>query len=788
MRAPRVGMLVAATYAVLVAPAGADQPPAGPAPAEPAAAPADQVEGLTVLDIRIEGRQQLSEAYIRSQIRTAVGEPYADAVVREDIRRLLRTGKFADVYATTRVEEGGVTVIFHVQERPTLVDVRFEGNREVGTDRLRDESGIAPGDPLSLFAVRQAARRLLEYYHSLGYNEAQVTFDEDQVRSERIVVYRIVEGPRVRVSAVRFEGNNSYRDLELLWQIQTRPYFPLLQPGLFDVDQIARDEEALRRFYRDRGYLDVRVSHRVEFDEAREKATVTFLIDEGVRYTVRQVSLEGNEQFPEERLRALLSTAPGAFFVRTRLEQDTRRLLDFYGQRGYLEAVVQPAWVFTDEPGTVDVTFHITEGPSYRVGEVVIRGNRTTKDKVVRREVRLLPGGVFDLVRARESERRLRESPIFKSARITPVGQDPVYRDALVEVEEAERTGQILFGFGVTSNSGLIGNIVIENNNFDIADWPRSLEELFRGQAFRGAGQSLRLQLEPGTEFNRFRIDFTEPYLLDQPISLGTSLYLFERGRDEYDERRLGIHVRFGRRFESGLLENWSAELALRLEWVKIDSIGLFAARDIRDAEGQNFITSATLSLAYDTTDSRLVPTRGYRFATAYEQAGALGGDFTFGKLSASYTWYRTLRIDEFDRKHVLALRARTGFIFGDAPVFERFYAGGIGSMRGFEFRGISPRAGIREDRVGGDFLLLTGAEYSFPLVGDTLRGVVFLDMGTVESSVKIDNWRVALGAGLRLTLDFFGPIPLEFDFAVPLVKDDDDDTQVFSFFLGTTF
>ncbi|MBN1341218.1 MAG: BamA/TamA family outer membrane protein, partial [Phycisphaerae bacterium] len=307
-------------------------------------------------------------------------------------------------------------------------------------------------------------------------------------------------------------------------------------------------------------------------------------------------------------------------------------------------------------------------------------------------------------------------------------------------------------------------------------------------KAFKGAGQTLRLQFEPGTELTRLRLDFREPYLLDQPVSFGQGFYLFTRGRDAYDEQRIGTQTSFGHRFQRGLLRGWAGEVAFRIEGVDISGVDFDDAREIRDMEGSHFLSSVKGTLVRDTTDSRFMPTEGSRLMVSYEQFGALGGDYDFGKLTGSYSWHKTLRTDVLDRKSVLTLHARAGQIFGDSPVFERFFGGGIGSVRGFEFRGISPRAGIHDDRVGGDFMLVGGAEYNFPIYGKILRGVAFCDMGTVEEDFGISTWRASLGLGARVLVEWFGPIPMAFDFSVPINKDDYDDTQIFQFSFGTTF
>ena len=480
-----------------------------------------------------------------------------------------------------------------------------------------------------------------------------------------------------------------------------------------------------------------------------------------------------------------------SFFVRLRMLRSTCFLAclpawllmptsDAFAQREQMS--------LPEQPGYVVLNFEIEEGALIHIGHIAVRGNQNTKDKVARRELRFFPGEVFNTTKIKEARQRLIETRLFEEATtITPVGDEPGVRDVLVEVREAQSTF-FLVGVGVTSDAGVLGNLTLENRNFDIGDWPRDFGELFTFRSFRGAGQTARLELEPGTELTRFRLQFHEPYLLDQPLSLGTSLYLFQRGRDAYTEQRMGTNVSFGRRFQEGPLAGWAGEVALRNEWIRIfdiDDPRWARADEVLEASGTNYLISVKGTILRDRTDSRFFPTRGDRLRFSWEQAS---GDFNFAKALASYTWHKTLRTDMFERKSVLSMHADTGYIFGDAPLFERFYAGGIGSMRGFDYRGVSPRGGFGDDRVGGDFMILTGAEYSFPVWGKTLRGVVFADMGTVEEDFEITEWRASLGVGARILVRFFGPVPLAFDFGVPIAKGGEDDTRIFSFSFGASF
>jgi len=447
---------------------------------------------------------------------------------------------------------------------------------------------------------------------------------------------------------------------------------------------------------------------------------------------------------------------------------------------GYIHASVLPGKRFKVKPGLVDLVYKIKESDQYRVGEVIIRGNSVTQDRIIRRQMRVFPEQLFNTVAIEQSESRLRELGLFDSVEISPVGRDPDRRDALVEVAEG-RTAEFLIGVGVSSNHGLLGNISFRQRNFDFLNWPKSWREFMTAQGWKGAGQTYAMVAEPGTELMRYHIEWLDPMLFDLPYSVGAKAFAFSRNRRDYDESRLGGVFSFGHRFKN----RWYGELATRVEGIRINDVDSNVAQEIRDVDGTHALLGLKGSLVRDRTDSRWLPSKGDRLRFSAEQ---VTGDFDFTVLQAGYSRYYTLLIDAQERKHVVALRSKVGAIAGDAPVFEKFYGGGMGSIRGFDYRGISPRSGPNEDPIGGDFMAFVGAEYSFPLVARQLRGVVFLDTGTVERDVTITTYRAALGVGLRWIIPIFGPVPMSFDFAFPLAKDAQDDTQVFSFSLGWMF
>lgn len=747
------------------------------------------LDGTLISEVRIVGLQRVDESYVRNQLRSQVGQPYAQGEVQGDRSRLLRTGRFYDVRAEPQLLDGRIVLTYTLVERQAILSVDYEGAYAFKRKKLDEALPFAAGDPLSLFMVRQGQEAIERLYKEKGYAYVEVTFDEKLAENEQRVVYLIVENQRVRVREVSFEGNTVFSKQELQGVVATKPYLPIFRAGDFDPDRAVRDAAAVQKYYRDRGYLDAEVGYRSEFEDvAREKLVVVFQVNEGTRYLVGELRLQGFNVFTEEELLTEMILKVGDPLLDARLQADVKRLTTLYGSHGYIYAHVVPSWVFAAEPGQVVVTLAFAEGQPFNIGDIQVRGNAHTQEKCVRRELRFYPEEIYDITKTQDAENRLKGTGLFTAATIEPVGDEQGVRDALVTVEENPQTTQFIAGVGASSNSGLIGNITLENTNFDITDWPKSWGEFFRGRAFRGAGQTMRISLNPGTELNSFRVDFREPYLMDKPIGFGAGVYLFDRDRDGYTEQRVGTTFSFDKRFEDGFLKGWAGEVAFRAEYVNVKDRQAFAAKDIRDVDGGNYLSTARLSLVHDTTDSRFTPSRGHRFRASWEQAGAMGGDFYHAKLGANYVQHWTVFVDENDRKSVVSARGEVNQILGDAPVFERYYAGGIGSMRGFNYRGISPRDGLRNNRVGGDFMALCGAEYSFPLYTDLIRGVFFTDMGTVERDFGISTWRMSIGGGIRLTLPIFGTIPMEFDLAAPISKGGDDDTQIFSFFIGLPF
>jgi outer membrane protein insertion porin family len=472
-------------------------------------------------------------------------------------------------------------------------------------------------------------------------------------------------------------------------------------------------------------------------------------------------------------------------------QADVKQILKLYRQDGFIDAKVEQKREFASKD-TVNMAFDITEGERFRIGQVEITGNEQTQDKVIRRvldEYDFQPGQWYnaDTVRgdgSGELEKTVKNTVLLENITITPAGKKPGQRDAQVNVTEGQ-TGMVMIGAGVASDSGIIGQLTFEQRNFDITNKPKGFGELITGQAYKGAGQNLRIAMEPGTEVSQYSVAFSDPYFRDKPVSFDIIGSSYERGFESYDEKRLKGFVGFENREK----DHWRKSIGFRVENVDVANIETDAPQEIKDVSGNNLLASVIFGIGRDLTDSRFTPSKGIIYNVNYEQTG---GDYTFGILSGTYKYFSTLYEDLAERKTILATRLYAATTVGDAPPFEKFYAGGSTSIRGFEYRGVSTRGlqtGVpnpkREDPIGSDWIFLANAEVAVPVISENFSWLFFVDSGAIDTG----GYRASVGTGIQILIpQWFGPVPMRFEFAMPFMKAEGDVTQVFSFSIGRLF
>lgn len=748
-----------------------------------------------ISEIRVRGLKDVKEELVRNQIRLAPGDPYSAEVVREDIRRIVYLGRFSQVFPEVQpTDDGGVILTYVVNEQPALADVQVVGNSSVSDQELLGMVLLRAGDPVDPYAIDRGKKAIEEAYQDRGYFVVSVSVDEQLLADSNVLLYRLREGPRPRIERIVFEGNENFDGDQLDAQIKSSEQFLIFKKGELSREQLDEDAGLLRDFYRDRGYLNANVGRQIELSPNQKNATVRFVIDEGERFTVGKVIVKGNMVLPTEQILTAMALKVGGVCADDARRKSQQDVTDMYGRLGFLDIFVRVEFKQRlDQPKPVaDVEVTIQEGFASRVGTVTIGGNEITKTKVIQRQTRGIdPGERFDRSGIEVTETRLSESALFSKADLTVLGEpgDPV-RDVFIEVVE-QQTGNLAFGVGASSDAGVVGAIDLTQRNFDIADTPETLGEFITGKAFRGAGQYFAISLQPGNETSRYSVSFREPYLLESDLFLDSTLFIFQRQREKYDEGRLGGAIGIGQRFG----DVYSATVRARAEQIDISDLDDDAPVDVFAVEGDSLLTSLGLSITRSDVDSRLFPTRGTRTTVGITQAGALGGDYDFTSVDAEFRAYWTVDEDFFGYKTVLSMRMETSYIVdGDAPTFEQYYAGGHRSFRGFRYRGVGPR-GIRNDNgkvgddpVGGDWLFLLSFEYNFPIYEDTFRWVIFTDTGTVQDDFGFDQYRVSVGTGIRLKLPFLGQAPFALDVAVPILKEEGDEVRYISFDFAVPF
>jgi outer membrane protein insertion porin family len=547
---------------------------------------------------------------------------------------------------------------------------------------------------------------------------------------------------------------------------------------------IENDKVKLADYYKAFGYLDVHVSREIHWNDDGRTAALIFHVQEGPRYQIKdKPHVSGVASIPVETLEQVSTVKAGQYYKQADIDKDLSRIKDYLGNTG--REVRAQAVPVSDRntPGVCTVQYEVVERPPAKVGTFFIVGNERTKDRVILRQVPLFPGQVLTYPDLRVAQRQLERLGIFKPGSIEvtaeddPNNPDSEYKNIFVKLEE-DNTGSLLFGVGVNSDAGLTGSIVLNERNFDISRFPTSIDDLLSGNAFRGAGQEFRMEAVPGTTLQRYTASWREPFLFDSQFSLGVSGYYYDRVFNEDTESRTGVRVTLGRKLDP----YWTASVSARTENVNVNSLAPGVPVDYTSVEGNNFLLGLGAHLTYDDRDSVLRATEGSLLDTSVEECT---GAYTFPLVNIDYNKYLTVwqRADGSGR-HVVALHSSVGWAGANTPEYERFFAGGFRSIRGFEFRGVGPSDGIY--KTGGDFMVLNSVEYQVPLVAkDAIYAVGFIDSGTVESSVEFKDYRVSAGVGLRIVVPMLGQVPIALDFGIPIVKGPNDNTQVFSFWLG---
>lgn len=830
-------------------------PAAGQAPAEQRRAPpiVDQVE--------VRGNRRYSREQVLAALGQREGAPLDGPAVSQGVKRLWQSFRVRAEVAVEPVlgapADGSehVRLVLSVVEMPSDLEPRFIGNDAIKADRLREWALIEDRTELFLHQAPRVRQRILEGYQRDGFYWAEVNIvarGEDETSAALSdVIFEIREGPRVRVRGVEIHGNQSMPD-ERSWLIFKDGLSHLAKRELagkrltnwfgskFVAETLEADVLAMRQVYRDRGWLDAVVEvERLEFNAQRNRVTIHIAVDEGVRYTVSKLRIEGVKygageddlepaplELPEEQLVGKCLMVPGAVIERITQDKDREALRGAYSELGriYHESLgrdvswdfLEPVYVFDVAHKTAEVIYRVVQGRRLSIREIQFAGTSHTRDRVLRREVSIFPGDQADLKEINRSLSRIHGTGYFNDEynrldhrlpfyRFLPVDGDPGAVDLVFEVQEGRVIDFSISG-GVDSNDGLFGIVTLGMRNFDVADTPRSFGSTFREvydkEAFHGAGQRVDIELAPGTELSRYRFHFLEPDLFRlhlNPISLDLDVTERIRRFDTHDEDRFSTGIRLGRKFTQDLSMSvgyvWS-----EVEVSDLDDPAVPPTLAAQEPLGEQSVTGPTFDLSLRKLDNYISPREGFsvRWNNRFN-LGDLGSDIEYIDSQVHLDGYRPVGQKEDGTKILVHLGLDLGVLppIGDTeelPYSERAFLGGSQNMRGFGYRGVGPTDELSGYALGGETFANASLEWIYPLHSTTqpgtyqrqemLRLIVFSDWGVLDVDpfqIDPDEIRGSVGFGLGLAY----PLPLSLNFGFPVIYQDEDIRQVFSFTLA---
>lgn len=760
-----------------------------------------QAHAAVVSRIDVRGNQRVDADTIRNYVGIRPGVSFAQTDLDEAVKRLFATGLFSDV----SVNQAGGTLVVTVSEYSIVNQVLFDGNKKIKDAQLRTTVQLQPRGAFSNAAMEADIETIKAAYSRIGRDDATVTASVNQLEGNRVnVIFHINEGGRTKIDSISFVGNDAYSDGRLRDIISTKKSNILsfmTRNDIYDEARLRADEEALRRFYYNRGYADFQViSAEANLDESTNKYSIVFTVDEGARYTFGDISIDSTiPEIDPTSLRSLVETRSGDHYSAEDVENSIIAITEHLASKGYAFAQVTPRGDRDFANHTISVLYTIDQGARAYIQRIEIRGNTRTRDYVIRREFDLSEGDAFNQVLIQRAKKRLEALDFFESVNIsTAPGSEPDQVVLVVDVVE-KSTGELSIGAGYTTG-GSTGNAGF------------TLEGAIGERNFLGRGQSIRVSVAGGASSRDYMLSFTEPYFLGRRISAGFDIYRQTRnynygGANLYNSEVTGGTVRFG----LPITQNLTTQLAYNFTSERytytttcdangdgIPDGGCAVAPAIQSAiGGPNWIKSSVSgSLIYNTIDNIKNPHDGI-YANFTTEVAGLGGNARFVKLTGRASYYKTIS-DELDLVGLVV--AGGGYVQGfggtGLRVFDLFQSNDR-IIRGFAYNGIGPVDATTGQQLGGTTYFNATAELQFPMPGVPqsfgLRGAFFADAATLygNSLVGVNAasagmlWRASVGASL-IWASPFGP--LRVDYAIPVMQQASDRIQNFNFGISTRF
>jgi outer membrane protein insertion porin family len=710
------------------------------------------ISGISFVNsIQIKGNRRIESDAILAVVDTQKGDRFDQAILNQDLRTIINMGYFKDVQIEVEDEANGKAVTFNVVEKPYITKIAFEGNKEYKEDKLKEEIGIKQFAVLNLSEVKQSINTLKEFYKKNGYYNVAITERIDELaNNESSLTYIIDEGKKVHIRKIEFLGNEVYKDDDLIGMMKTdtKGFFSFMtNSGVLEQNKLDYDVYQLTKFYQNQGYVDAVVGDPEIAYDKKKGLTITISIIEGKRYKVGEVNVTGDLIRPERALLARISLNKLEYFSNEALYNDIETLKSICAEEGYAYADVTKVAQEDGETLMINTTFNITLNKKVRIERINIKGNTNTRDKVIRRELKLVEGEYYSslsLVASKANLTRLTylENPDIKT--IEGSADDLMVLD--VEVTEAHR-GTFSIGAGYSSFDHLFASVSV------------SLDNLF------GRGQSLAVEGSIGSRTTEYNLKFTEPWLFDKNVSGTAAIYNLNTEYDDFSKESRGGAVGIG--FLLGIDDYTRGTISYGYDDAYVNSYYSYISPIIQDMVGINVKSSVTTGISRDTRDSLWGTSKGsWNTATLEYAGGALGGTSAFNKFTAASSWFFPIW-----SSHVIMLKGSAGVVYqrpeGNLPVYEKFMLGGEGSVRGYDSLSISPIDPETGYAIGGEKMWFGNIEYRIPILKS--QGVIaffFFDAG--NAFAKDASWRIgakrSYGAGIKWWSPM-GPINLNYAF-----------------------
>ena len=721
----------------------------------------------------IEGNRRVESRYIKSVLNISEGQTISAADIDRGPRNIYATGRFDDVVAETVAAGELVHLVYRVTERPLLREVVFTGNHEIDDEKLGTILSAKVVDFYRPQLLAPAIKKIKQAYVQEGYYATEVVPQVDiNDRNEVTLTLKVEEGERVFVTSIRFEGNTVFTEKELkktLFSKEKGFLSFITERGAYKEDMLLADRDVITDQYYNRGYIQVKVKQPITtLLDDKESMEVVFEIEEGNQFRIGEVDIQGDLLGSKEEILSNLTLRSGEVFSRKTLRENMMQLNDRYADEGYAFVNVSPVTDVDPFLQQINIVLNVEQGVRVSIGRISVAGNTRTRDKVVRREMRLTEGDFYSASKMKNSRRRINNLGFFEEVNLTTSrGSDDAHMDVEVDVQE-KATGSFSIGAGFSSADGLLLQGAVSQDNF--------------------LGRALRFDLSAalGGSSTTYRLGLLDPYFLDKHIAFGGDLYNTEREWTDFTRKTTGGDIKLG----VPLTETMRSFFIYRYEKKDISDVDEDASITIKDQEGESTLSSFTASLSRNTTDYRPDPTRGNISELSIEYAG-LGGTEKFIKYIADHRYFYPLPWGL-----VFSAHGQVGYIqeMGDedSPLDERFFLGGMNSLRGFDSREVGPRE-LDEDSgewsyVGGNKEAYFNFEVSFPLVkAMKMKGLVFFDTGNAWSDDEefFSEMRYSAGVGMAWN----SPMgPLRFAWGRNLDPEDYEETSVFDFSVGKMF